>query len=87
VPQSSAMIPIVELEALATLVLEGLRSRGATSVLVGEPEAVDAWARLERTLRPGQVGREDPIWLARLLVAVSDAVDASPHMESTIEVN
>lgn len=87
VPRPSAMIPLVELEALATLVLEGLRTRGSTSVLVADPEAVDAWARLERTLRPGQVGRDEPIWLARLLVAVSDAVDASPHTVSGIEAN
>ena len=73
-PQSSAMIPINELEALVTLVLEGLRTRGATAVQVAEPEALDAWAHLERTVRPAQVGRDEPIWLARLLVAVSDAV-------------
>lgn len=86
-PPRSAVVPIVELENLATLVLEGVRTQGTASVLVAEPEAVDAWANLQRTLRPGQVGRDEPVWLARLLLAVSDAVDASATTEGPAGLN
>lgn len=86
-PPRSAVVPIVELESLATLVLEGVRARGATSILVAEPEAVDAWANLERTLRPGQVGRDEPVWLARLLLAVSDVLDAPTPTERPAGLN
>ena len=85
--ERSAVVPLVELENLATLVVEGLRTRGARSVAITDPEAIDAWVHLNRVVRPGQVGHDEPVWLARLLLAVSDVLDRPRRSESAAGAN
>jgi uncharacterized protein (DUF2249 family) len=85
--ERSAVVPLVELENLATLVVEGLRTRGTRSASITDPEAIDAWVQLSRILRPGQVRHDEPVWLARLLLAVSDVLDRPRRSESAAEAN
>ncbi len=73
--EQSVTIPVVELENIATLVLEGLRIRAADTVTITDADAVASWEHLDGTLLPGQVGHDEPAWLASVLLAVADEIE------------
>lgn len=74
---TAVSIPMIELQSLATMVIEGLRARGCDSVVVTDPDAAGAWERLQATLRSGVVGHTEPADLAQLLSGVGRAADAA----------
>lgn len=70
VAEMARSIPLVELESICTLVLEGLRAtRGGDVMISGD--AVAGWRELQRTLRPGRVDIRETEWLATLLRSIS----------------
>jgi hypothetical protein len=69
-------ISIAELRSIASQVLEGIRIRGFPGVTLHGATAAAAAERLDDTLLDGRASHDEPVWLATVLLAIADALEA-----------
>lgn len=69
-------ISIAELRSIASQVLEGIRIRGFHGVTLHVPLRQTAAERLDDTPLDGRASHDEPVWLATVLLAIADALEA-----------